>query len=243
MAPPGPDMIVRFERPTPPQETLPTAGMLIRMPRFEVILPVKMYCLGAALAPETNIRTARADSAEETRIDFMFPPRSNGGQPARWTGSPGWPFHTQNACRGGREPKYPLLLRVSDVRGSKHRAEWKRFSFLMKPVSFSLQVAEPTPGRRIARHVETPAYARLRSPGPRRFARPRLRPGRGAADRRYPHCSPGFRRRGRPARQGDPAQGQSARADRGAERPAAPLRSRRGSGAARSVRDRAARWR
>ena len=40
MLPPGPDMMVRLLSPTPPHGALPTTGILIIVPRFDVILPV-----------------------------------------------------------------------------------------------------------------------------------------------------------------------------------------------------------
>ena len=38
---PGPDMIRRFERPTPGHGVFPTSGMLYRLPRLEVNFPEK----------------------------------------------------------------------------------------------------------------------------------------------------------------------------------------------------------
>ena len=37
---PGPDITRRFERPAPPHSTFPTTGMLMKLPRFDVNLPV-----------------------------------------------------------------------------------------------------------------------------------------------------------------------------------------------------------
>src|SRR5438552_14892905 len=66
-------MIVRLLRPTPPHAALPTCGMLIIVPRFEVSLPVKMYCLGAALTVvATNSTTNPEQSDAEYRMNCML---------------------------------------------------------------------------------------------------------------------------------------------------------------------------